>query len=352
MSTPRITSRAHIPPLLWDEAVARLDSAWLWHRADFQDSLCSWPGRRDVSAAALDDDGRILGLLPLHVTEERLGPIVVRRLDSFGGPTDPRSAAAGALWAYAESTAQSVGAIEITCSIAPCTPALRHWSGATANPLTALGLEDTANLCRIVDLAPGPEIVWQRMTGRARTTIRKAQRSGITVRASSGGADVETYHRLHETTFRRSGIQPHPETYSRAILTVHEPAGHAIVLFAEDSDGNAIAAASFAIFKNAAFYWTAAATDQGRRAGAPSLLIWEGIGEACRRGAEMLDIGDALPDAQDAKLRGLDDFKASFGGILTPHWRGRKDTAPLHLRLIRRSRKLALGLTRRSTDSR
>ncbi|MFA7428597.1 MAG: GNAT family N-acetyltransferase [Rhodospirillaceae bacterium] len=344
MSGLELVPRLAIPAARWNVAAAAMDSAWLWHTWEFQDTLCTWPGRRDHSRAACDSEGHIHGLLPLHVTEERLGPLRMFRVDSFGGPAVAaqllgrqdalRSRIAQALWTHAEDLAERLGAVEVTASLAPVTPA---WSGASApavNPLLFLGLESVAAQAWLIDLTIGPDALWKGMQGRARTAIRKAGNSGLIVREAGGVEDAAIYAHLHAETFRRTGATPHPESYSRSLFTVHQPCGEALILFAQDKAGTA-AAAIFAVHKSRAYYWTAAASEEARRAGAPSLLLWHGMRLLHERGVCWLDVGNAFPQAREGKLKGLSDFKASFGGTLVPHWRGRLDRASRSHRALR-----------------
>ena len=51
-------------------------------------------------------------------------------------------------------------------------------------------------------------------------------------------------------------------------------------------------------------------------------------------GIKWLETGEGFPGANEPKLRGLSEFKQSFGGQLGPFYRGRMDLLPRGLRVL------------------
>jgi len=74
-------------------------------------------------------------------------------------------------------------------------------------------------------------------------------------------------------------------------------------------DGRPVAASLFLAERQFANYHLSGSTDEGRRSGAPTLLINAGAEWASERGCRLLHLGGAANDAH-----GLYNFKSSFGG--------------------------------------
>ena len=68
-------------------------------------------------------------------------------------------------------------------------------------------------------------------------------------------------------------------------------------------------------------YWTGcSASDKGD--GESRLLMHEQIIYAKDKGAQYFEVGEAFPNIRYGKLKGLNDFKKSFGGQLHPIFSG------------------------------
>ena len=79
-----------------------------------------------------------------------------------------------------------------------------------------------------------------------------------------------------------------------------------------------IAARNFSVYKAGALTWTAAGIDDAGPLGANSLLQWEAMRTFAEEGIEWLETGEGFPGASEPKLRGLSEFKQSFGGNSCP----------------------------------
>ena len=71
--------------------------------------------------------------------------------------------------------------------------------------------------------------------------------------------------------------------------------------------------------------WTAAGNIEAARVGANNLLHWRAIQWARANGGLWYESGEAFPGTREGKLKGLNDFKRSFGGELYPIYRGYHD---------------------------
>lgn len=327
----------------WDAFADAADEAWLWHRYDFQDALATWEGSSDHSVAILDrtSGGAVVALLPLRVVTRRwAGLLPVFVMDSLGGiacdnglPPHRQRDVFSESRDFLMARANNGRCLDIRLSCAPMAPARRGERCPRVNPLLHLGCENTLSQTWAVDLRVGIEQVWKRMEGRARTAVRKAEKTGMRVR-SGQPADLDTYYRLHVATYRRTGVSPHPRAYFKAIFEDLLPSGLARIWIAE-IDGEAVAAENFGVYKNAALYWTGASSEMGLRAEAGSLLQWTAMQWMADSGIEWYETGEGFPQAQAGKSKGLNDFKKSFGGSLYPYYKGRLPVAGRFARLYR-----------------
>ena len=335
----RVVTRRDVGRVAWDAFVDWSDEAWLWHRYDLQDALATWPGRSDASFALCAGD-EPLAIVPVHFVEYAQARVLrLAALDSFGGPaTAPhlaprrRARVLDEVMGELRRLAGRRRTTRIDMTLAPLAPALRGERCPRTNPLLALGMENALTQTWIVDLRGGRDAAWDGMEGRARTTVRKAERAGLTVRVADGPRDLDEYYRLHLDTVARTGIAPHPKAYFERIWQDFMGSGTARVLVAEHA-GRVVAARNFAVFKGASVCWTAASDAHALDLGANSLLQWRAMEWMVDAGIEWSETGEAFPAARTGKSQGLTMFKASFGGELYPIYRGRIE---LHQRLARR----------------
>ncbi|MBM4201857.1 MAG: hypothetical protein FJ189_11300, partial [Gammaproteobacteria bacterium] len=185
---------------VWDTFVDGCDEAWLWHRYDFQDTLCTWPRRSDASFALAGPRGELLAVVPLHRIDRRLAGLPLRRLDSLGGPAIRNSLSPRERRRVREAVKESLTArmaacraVELTISLPPLAPAFRGERCPRVNPLLDLGCDNTLTQTWMVDLNVSDTLLCEQMAGRARTAVRKAVQQGVRVRWDVRPGDAEQY---------------------------------------------------------------------------------------------------------------------------------------------------------------
>ncbi len=158
-----------------------------------------------------------------------------------------------------------------------------------------------------VDLRHGPDRVWQRFKGRARTSIRKAAKGGVCVRLERGLGFLEWYYPMVKDTFRRKGAKSNESRERlRAACALLEAASQRLALSAW-LDGVPVAGAILVYGKREMAYWSGASEPRFNWACANSAIQWEAIQRACRLGLERYSMGGGRPDS------GAGMFKISFG---------------------------------------
>ncbi len=329
----RIAKRTEVGRAEWDAFADASDDAWLWHRYDIQEALETWRGSTDESFALSDREGdQIVAIVPLRRTTRRVaGFLPMYFLDVFGGVAvrntlgdKKRRAILTAVRDELVARSRKGICLEIRIALSNMTPALRGAENPRVNPLLEMGCDNTLTQSWVIDLRAGTEAVWKHMEGRARTAIRKAQKCGVQIREARQD-DLETYYLLHEQTYRRTGVIPHPKDYFRIVWERFVAKGLAHVWIAE-LDGEPVAAENFGIYKQAAVYWTGAANAKGLEVEANSLLQWTAMQWMLNSSIEWYETGEAFPQFGGGKQKGLNDFKKSFGGDLYPYYKGRLRT--------------------------
>lgn len=326
----QIVGRPDIGQSAWDQLADTAGDAWLWHRWDLIDAVACWHGRTDMSFAVTETSGEPVALVPLYrCAFKALRMITFIELDGLGGPALVGRPSANQRRRIMDTIAQHLcretlryKAVGCSVKFNPLAPNLRGAACPRVNPLLDLGLDNAQSQSWLVDLSKGREAVWDGMEGRARTNVRKAEKDGVTVRlAKPGEDDLQAYYALHQQTYGRTGAATHPKAYFQAIFEKFLAAGLGLILFAEQA-GTVIAAASFGLYKNAGHYWTGAASPDGLRSGANSLLQWTAMTMMIERGALWFESGEAFPHKSAGKERALSDFKKSFGGEIYPYFKG------------------------------
>lgn len=322
--------RGRVPAEDWDRFVEENGGAWFYHLSALQDALLTWPNREEWGRAFLNARGELLAVFPLHAEPVRWAGVRVGRvLASLGGPViqkgiDPVLARAVMGRARQEvlGLSQSLGALEARAGMSVLAPAHRAEDAPRVNPLMDWGYEDASGCSWMIDLARPEGAIWDGMEGRARNAIRKAEKNGVAVRWESRPGDVDLYHALHIENYRRTGTPPHPRAYFAALLESPALRPRVAAAFAE-LEGETVAAGTFAAYKSGAVYLTGAVSARGLEAAAHSLIQWEALRRFNAEGFRWFESGDAFPTAEGGKLKGLNDFKKSFGGRLVPRFGGK-----------------------------
>ena len=317
-----VKTRVELGEEAWNSFVLDSDEAWLWHCFDMPDLREAWPDYRDASFGIVDKDhgNLLLAVVPCFVHAHH-------SMNSAGGPAtinsltrNQKSSVYERIREHLISLAGSHGIHTIGLSLSPLAPAYTGENCPLVNPLLPLGCENTLTQTLIIDLRDGIDAVWHRMEGRARTAVRKAERAGIKVR-EAGPDEADAYYRLHCETYERTGVPAHPEAFFRKIWEKYLADGRCRVWFAERG-GKVVAAENFGIFKGRAVYWTGAASTQGLGVSANSLIQWHAVRWMAENDIQWYETGEAFPNIRDGKLKGLSDFKQSFGGRLYPFYKG------------------------------
>lgn len=324
----------------WEALVDASSEGWLWHRAAFQEVLTTWPTRNDSSFGLVGPEGRLAAVVPVHVITRGIGPLRLRRLDSFGGPCRRddlgrrvnRSVGAAVVHEL-RVLADRHQALRVDVTLPPLAPAWRRERGVRVNPMVELGLDDRSGYTWVADLSGDDG--WGAIQDGTRSHIRSAEAAGVRVETAGETSGLLAYLDLHQQTYRRTGATPHPPSYFEGIWRELIPQGRAHALIAH-ADGEPVAGITVWIDKAAAGYWTGASTERGRELHATDLLQWRAMTWAAQAGCTLFDSGEATFVGRP-KDRAISDFKRKFGGRLEPVFRSRIESSSAAMRFAWRA---------------
>lgn len=245
-------------------------------------------------------------------------PLVVRDLASgrrdaispygyagaFWQPTGS-NATADELWSETRLLLDHLGIVSMFLRISPLVPQ------AAAPPDAVPIVSDHWTY-----LVPSNDVdqAWAKMDGRARTAIRKARKLGFTSELRSANADdlvpSSPFRELYSKTMQKVEANSYyffEDDYFDGLGT--SLGGDLLLGVVRDADGAPHAAALFMSGRHYLHYHLSGSSQEGARAGASNLLIWDALQETSRRSLSGLHLGGGLVNGD-----GLDRFKKSFGG--------------------------------------
>lgn len=182
--------------------------------------------------------------------------------------------------------------------------------------LTPLGFIKTREFeTYVLDLARDEKALWDAMEGRARTAVRKCEKSGVTFREEIDASYVDDLMRMTRDVFARSGLTP---PYSAAFLEALEerlrPAGRILVGSAM-VEGQRAATIVIPHDGRTGVYFAGATAGEHLKLSPSNLAMWQTI-RLCQR--------DGLGAMDMISTRGSPGrFKQSFGPearISCVHW--------------------------------
>jgi peptidoglycan pentaglycine glycine transferase (the first glycine) len=177
----------------------------------------------------------------------------------------------------------------------------------------------------VTDIRPSEDQILAGMMMTWRQNVRAGVRKGLTIRAGSGAADLDAFHRLLVETGARDRFPVYPR-YVFADMLVNYSAERAardgtaeMALLMVEHDGQPIAAGIVAAFGKGSWSMMCGSSGQPehRKLRPNYLLQWESMRWAKARGAEFYDFR-GIPDVLKLgeEMYGVYEFKRGFGGAV------------------------------------
>jgi CelD/BcsL family acetyltransferase involved in cellulose biosynthesis len=156
-----------------------------------------------------------------------------------------------------------------------------------------------------MELPSDPDAFWERFTGRSkslRRNVRKAQRSGVSVREGSSSGDLRRFYRLYLKTMRKHRELPRSLRQLTVSKRLLGPPG-VFKLFVAEYDGRVIAGGVFHFFRDTVELLYNASDDRYLDVRPNHAIYWDVIRIAIAAGFRFFDFGVAQPGSS------LADFK-------------------------------------------
>ena len=171
---------------------------------------------------------------------------------------------------------------------------------------------------RLVPVGGADKEMLERMKAKTRYNIGLAQRKGLVTQVLSGKevwAQKDKLDRLISFLSKTRSVHRWMGMCRWITAQVKAFGDQAYVVTVLNANKELLAAAVLVVVGPVAYYSFNGSTREGRGAMAPTLVVWEGMLEARRRGCKWLDL-DGIYDERYPieKFKGFSRFKAGFGG--------------------------------------
>ncbi len=198
------------------------------------------------------------------------------------------------------------------------TPELAQDNASTAL-MRGLGMRRTVTgySTAWLDLSIGVDALRAGLHQKWRNQLVRAERERLRVRDSHGGAALGWLVERHDEHRRRRGFSGPTGTFAAALALLATKPQDVLILVAERGS-DPVAGVLFLRHGDAATYYLAWTSSDGRDAHAHNRLLWEGIERLADSGVRWLDLGGI-----DASMLGVSRFKLGLGAppeTLTGTW--------------------------------
>jgi len=326
-----VSAKTSVSPQEWTELLRASDDVWLYHTLPWLDMTAGVYALENWYFVARDG-GVALGAFPVqrmrysHYARScdagysglmgSAGPFFRRGLSP-----KRRGRALAALTDAVLQWAKDARVDRVQCSLPPLAASCRE-NVRGVNPLAPAGWADVSTHTRLSALSRPEAALWQDLADDARRSVKRAQEAGYTVGREDWRDRLEDYYRVHQETYRRTGVPPHPKGYFAGIASDIAPQGQAVLWVGRDPEGRAVAFHNDARYRDGSLYWTGCCETAHLASGINYLLFWQALVGAQEDGCAWYEIGEAFPGVRSGKELGLTVFKAKFGGELFRYFRG------------------------------
>lgn len=284
----------------WQEFLKGTPQGSLFHRWEWQDVIEAGFGLRVNRLGIFDEEGVLIGLLPLV---ERKMSLLKLAGSPLSGAATPHSGPLGsvpltevlpALEAYAAE--KHFDYLELALPEVVEKDVLEQ-NGYTVEELITLELP----------ISKDEESLWAGLEVRCRNAIRKAEKSGVEVVEPQTLEEwLEPYYELSCGVYRRQEKEPpFCKEYFTALWQNLYPSGDLVVLIAR-YEGRIIAGGVFPRDRNVGYYLDGVSDREYNKVAPNNLLQWEYLKRAQTMGIQLYDmVGANIPS--------IAKFKKSFG---------------------------------------
>lgn len=162
-----------------------------------------------------------------------------------------------------------------------------------------------------IDLTGSEQDIFQHFTEAKRRAVRRAMKNNISVRESS---DIDAFISIRKKQYFPLGFLVVSEMKK---LWQNFYPKNASLLLAFSATNRPVAGIFLLFYDGTAYYWYASAEKTGKKLFAPTLLVWEALKLARKKGCRVFDF-EGIYDIRFPKAgqswKGFTKFKQGFGG--------------------------------------
>jgi Acetyltransferase (GNAT) domain len=186
---------------------------------------------------------------------------------------------------------------------------VRGWPDVITAPESLVRVQGYVR--HVIDLSPGRDAVYSRLTVNLRRSLKRAEKHGVTTRLAESRADLDPFCDLNLKLRRQHGMLPQPRRFFEATYRHLIEPGLGYILFAERTQPYQPLAAILCLRHNDITLCKYAVNDGDLREyrGSHSVM-WKAIEMEIARGAKWYDMGRS-----DASAQSLHWFKEQWGAV-------------------------------------
>ncbi|MFC1626731.1 lipid II:glycine glycyltransferase FemX [Patescibacteria group bacterium] len=164
----------------------------------------------------------------------------------------------------------------------------------------------------VIDITKSEQTIFNSFSSAKRRAVRRAQKNNLQIQQSTDINELITIKN------RSSGLFGFITTSGlKKKWFVFYPSDKATIFLAYTDKKMLLGGIYMSFWDDTAYYWVAGSVKQGKKLFAPTLLIWEAMKEAKKRGYKRFDfvgIWDERLPKQNNNWKGFTKFKEGFGG--------------------------------------
>ncbi len=356
----KLVAFREIPSESWDAVCDASEEAWLFHRWDWVAIEERYLVGENLSVG-FEDKGRLVAVLPLYFSDTNTGAAQENLLHSgihrHAGLAclpdlgqESLAALKSQMRNYLLEQAALHGCHRIHLGAQNLSPAgmdgawsreapyfVQDWgffSGIAFGPgglYPAPGMS-TAACDQIVMLDGDEDALFSRLVEACRRNVRKAQKSGVSVRWLDEPDSIALYYEMAQVSAQRTGESLAPMAYYQDIWNALLTSNRCRLLAAEH-EGTQVAMLLVLIDKGAASYLGGVSTAKGLELRANDMVHWGLIRTLKEEGQRCYRLGPAFPGLpENWPIVRVSRFKTKFGARAIPLVVGSHFIQPAHYR--------------------
>lgn len=327
----QFVKKSEISESEWDQLIVDSPDGWLYQTSAWINYACRW-GSDSRSFAVLSGAKQLVGIFPLY-REDLVIRKIIRLKRLYTGMSGPVLGAAIApksrqkLWKAMFGHVDDIAArervdllqVRLTTLAPSYLPPHRH----DVNPLFYVGCVSPLSfgaeigtvqpLTRMMYLDKPEQQLLMEMDTDCRAAVRQAERKGLCFVEGESTAALKTYFDLHQESWSRTGLVPHPYRYFED-MSDSLRSTDSLKLFFAVYEGRTVAAIMIHVFKEGAFYWGGCSSGDSLTLRPNNFLLWNVVRWAKNRGCRFFEIGQFYPHpTASLKEYNVGKFKTQFG---------------------------------------